>query len=78
MVDSPLYACQLVFVVNEAAVLNARSGATLPNACGFHGSTRCRRSRTYSASIDTALKSSMAIAYSVHRISRVWSTPVMR
>jgi hypothetical protein len=43
MVDSPLYACQFVFVVNDAAVLKARSAGTAPNRCGFHGSQNCRR-----------------------------------
>ena len=43
MVDSPLYACQFVLVVNDAAVLNARSGATAPNPCGLNGSHCCMR-----------------------------------
>ncbi len=50
MVDSPLYACQLVLVVNDTAVLNARSGATPPKPCGFQGSRPCSRCIAYSTS----------------------------
>ena len=35
IVDSPLYACQFVFVVNETAVFQARSGATAPSCVGI-------------------------------------------
>ena len=35
--DSPEYACQLVFVMKLAAVLNARPGGTLGNPCGLSG-----------------------------------------
>ena len=43
MVVSGVYACQLVLVVKLTAVLNARSGATLPRPCGFNGSHCCTR-----------------------------------
>src|SRR5262245_11552012 len=78
MVDSPLYACQFVFVVNDAAVLNARGGGTGPNPCGLNGSTCCSRCSAYKTSIETTLKRSSATAYSVHRISWSSSTPVVR
>src|SRR5579883_334096 len=79
MVVSPEYACQLVFVVNEAAVLKARwAGVTAPNFCGFHGRSPCKRCIRYRTTIETRLKSSMEIAYSVQRISWSSSTPVTR
>ena len=78
MVDSPPYACQLVLVANETAVLNARSGATAPKPCGFHGSRPCARCMTYSTRIDTPANNSTAIAYSVQCISRCSSTPHTR
>src|SRR5204863_508579 len=45
---SGTYDCQFVFVVNEAAVLNARSGViSLPlNPCGLRGKMPCRRKST--------------------------------
>ena len=59
-----------MFVVNEAAVLNATwAGATAPNFCGLKGRKPCTRWIKYSTSIETTLNSSMAIAYSVQRIS---------
>ena len=78
MVVSPPYACQFVLVVNDAAVLNARAGATGPNACGLNGSTCCSRCIAYSTSIETTLNMSSATAYSVQRMSRPSSTPVRR
>ena len=39
MVDSPLYACQFVLVVNDTAVLKASAGGTGPKPCGLNGST---------------------------------------
>ena len=78
MVVSPPYACQFVLVVNDTAVLNASAGATGPKPCGLNGSTCCRRCMAYSTSIETTLNMSSATAYSVHRISRLSSTPVRR
>ncbi len=43
MVDSPAYDCQLVLVVNETAVFQARAGPTAPSPFGLSGSTACRR-----------------------------------
>src|SRR5260370_42141926 len=48
------------------------------NPQGFEGSHCWTRIITYSSSIDTPLKSSIATAYSVQRISCVSSTPVAR
>src|SRR5271165_3031645 len=79
MVVSPEYACQLVFVVNDAAVLNARCGGfTAPNFCGLNGRKPCTRWMRYSSSMATTLNNSMAKAYSVQRISWSSSTPVTR
>ena len=46
IVDSPEYDCQLVFVVNDAAVSNAWRSGTAGSACGFSGSRCCSRSTT--------------------------------
>ena len=43
MVDSPEYACQLVFVMKLMAVLNDESGLTAANFCGLSGKKSCRR-----------------------------------
>src|ERR1019366_10821569 len=78
MVTSGTYACQFVLVVNEAAVLNARSGATAASFCGLSGRWFCTRSIRYVRAKVTPLKMSMAAPYSVQRISWVSSTPVSR
>src|ERR1019366_7894738 len=65
IVVSPLYDCQLVFVVKEAAVSNACRSGTAPIACGFSGRRCCKRSTAYVSSMDAALKISMAAAYRV-------------
>jgi hypothetical protein len=44
----------------------------------LNGSTCCSRCIAYSTSSETTLKRSNATEYSVHRISRVSSTPVNR
>ena len=54
---SPLYACQLVFVMNDTAVFHASSGACAASPAGFHGSQGCRRIRAYDTSSMTRLHS---------------------
>ena len=44
IVVSPEYDCQLVFVVNEAAVSNACRSGTAAMCCGLSGNRCCRRS----------------------------------
>lgn len=58
------YACQLVLVVKEAAVLNARSGVIclLSKFCGLSGSEPCILSRTYVSSNPIRLNASIAKA----------------
>ena len=61
MVASPEYDCQFVLVTNDAAVLNAWSGATpgKPRLSGRCGWNRCS---AYRPRTDTALKASSARA----------------
>ncbi len=46
IVDSPPYDCQLVLVVNDAAVSNAWRAGTAASRCGLSGSSACSRSTT--------------------------------
>ena len=62
IVDSPEYDCQLVLVVNDAAVSNDCRSVTAGKCCGLKGSTCCSRSTAYVSSIVARLKSSMAAA----------------
>src|SRR5579872_6233629 len=49
--------------------LNPQKFAAVSNFCGFKGSHCCVRSIKYNTSMETPLKSSMAMEYSVQRIS---------
>ena len=84
IVLSPPYDCQFVLVVNDAAVLNAKSGVIdvaqagaffAPKCIGFNGSKACRRKTMYVMISVTKLKMSMAAAYVVHFISSFSFTP---
>ena len=76
-VDSPLYACQFVFVVKLTAVLNARSGGTwpAPNPCGLSGRCPWSRWKAYTNRKEKRLKDSRDAAYCVQRCSSSSRTP---
>ena len=62
IVVSPLYDCQLVFVVNDAAVSKAWRSTTLGRCCGLSGSHCWTRSTRYVSSIVARLKISIDAA----------------
>ena len=62
IIVSPLYDCQFVFVVNDAAVSNAWRSGTASRCAGLRGSTLCSRSAKYVTRSDTALNTSTAAA----------------
>ena len=53
-----MYPCQLVFDMNEAAVLKDEWVETAPKPCGLSGNQPCSRCNAYRTSIDTALNAS--------------------
>ena len=78
MVDSPMYACQFVFVMKLMAVLSASAQGTLGNFCGFSGNHACVISMAVTERIPTTLKTSTAQKYRGHDISSRASTPPNR
>ena len=77
MVASPEYACQLVLVTNDAAVLNASAGST-PGKPRDSGRPDWTRWRTYSSTTPTNEKASTETAYTDQRWSAFGSTPTRR
>src|SRR6476646_2164468 len=59
IVDSPLYDCQFVFVVNDAAASNDWRSVTAGMCAGLSGNTACNRRTRYVNSMETALNSSI-------------------
>src|SRR6478736_2270625 len=75
IVVSPLYDCQFVFVVNDAAVSNDWRAVTAGKCAGLSGSMACRRRTRYVNSIVAALNSSIPAVYRVQCWSSDASTP---
>ena len=69
------YACQFVFVVKLAAVLNTVWSITPGSPSGLKGSEPWRRWSAWSRSMPATLNRNTLTAYPVQRCSRVSSTP---
>src|SRR5690606_4683627 len=76
--DSPEYACQLVLVVKDTAVLKARSGVCAARCKLSPGIQACTRKRTYPRSNMAALLNKSARPYRFQDIFSSGFTPSSR